>query len=80
MGLTPVNLDTDGDLHSIPTFTFEFDASLYDNFDVKFEISNGELQLSDMEYTIQFKCLDLSDKIRLQQDFEIEYPLSLIHI
>ncbi|KKK49634.1 hypothetical protein LCGC14_3133090, partial [marine sediment metagenome] len=54
--------------------SFVFDSNSLNDFTVKFEISNGELILSNMNYDIKFKCLDLSGNIILQQDFEVNYP------
>ncbi|KKL86597.1 hypothetical protein LCGC14_1943140, partial [marine sediment metagenome] len=66
-------LQTDEVQHSYST-SFVFDSDSLADFLVKFEISNGILTLSNMNYDIKFKCLDLSGNIILQQDFEVNYP------
>ncbi|KKM04024.1 hypothetical protein LCGC14_1768500, partial [marine sediment metagenome] len=66
-------LTKDGSSHSF-SYTFTIDSTSLDSFDAKFKINNGDLSLSNMEYDMRFKCLDLSDKIILQQDFEVDFP------
>ncbi|KKN06625.1 hypothetical protein LCGC14_1075330, partial [marine sediment metagenome] len=66
-------LTKDGSSHSF-SYTFTIDSTSLNSFDAKFKINNGDLSLSNMEYDMEFKCLDQSDKIILQQDFEVDFP------
>ncbi|KKK57046.1 hypothetical protein LCGC14_3058430, partial [marine sediment metagenome] len=57
------------------SYTFEFDSATESGFEVKFEISNGQLDLSNMDYSYLFKCIENpSGNIVLQQEFEVSYP------
>ncbi|MBD3216502.1 MAG: hypothetical protein GF311_28065, partial [Candidatus Lokiarchaeota archaeon] len=76
-GANPVSLIKDGSSH-LYSHTFEFDSSSENGFDVKFEISNGFLDLSNMHYDMRFKCLDTSGNIRLGQEFEVQYDNSAL--
>ena len=48
---------------------FEFNSQDLNDFNVEFNISNGCLELDNMNYGVKFKCLDISGKIILQQTF-----------
>ncbi|MFW9878712.1 MAG: hypothetical protein ACFFG0_37005, partial [Candidatus Thorarchaeota archaeon] len=63
----------DGSWHTFAE-TIEFDSTSKNSFDLMFNISNGLLELDNMGYTYEFMCLDTSDHIMLQQNFEIEFP------
>ncbi|KKN03369.1 hypothetical protein LCGC14_1108360, partial [marine sediment metagenome] len=66
-------LNKDGAFHTFSQ-TFEFDSSSRSNFDIMFNISNGDLSLSNMGYDFTFKCLDTLDNIVLQQTFGVDFP------
>ncbi|KKM71440.1 hypothetical protein LCGC14_1430590, partial [marine sediment metagenome] len=66
------SLTKDGQWHPFSE-VIEFDSTLKDSFDVMFNISNGFLELDNMEYEYNFKLLDINDHILLQQDFEIDF-------
>ncbi|MHA2277887.1 MAG: hypothetical protein ACXAC2_19060, partial [Candidatus Kariarchaeaceae archaeon] len=66
------NLIKDGSWHTFSN-TYQFDSSTANDFDIKFEISNGELELNNMEYNFTFLCLNNSDNTVLQQDFELYF-------
>ncbi|KKK52627.1 hypothetical protein LCGC14_3103000, partial [marine sediment metagenome] len=52
--------------------TFEFDSA--SPTVIKFEVSNADLVLSNMNYDMQFKCIDTSGNVVLQQSFLVEFP------
>ncbi|KKK89447.1 hypothetical protein LCGC14_2733000, partial [marine sediment metagenome] len=52
--------------------TFEFDSA--SPTVIKFEVSNADLVLSDMNYDMQFKCINTSGNVVLQQSFLVEFP------
>ncbi|KKL03568.1 hypothetical protein LCGC14_2624850, partial [marine sediment metagenome] len=67
------NLIKDGTPQSF-SYTFEFDSTTENDFDVKFEISNGQLDLSNMDYSYLFKCIENpSGNSILQQDFNLNF-------
>jgi hypothetical protein len=59
--------------HFSQLFTLD-DSDNDDSFDIGFEICNGELQFSNMEYIITFKALDLSSHHKVGQTFELTFP------
>ncbi|KKK48119.1 hypothetical protein LCGC14_3148340, partial [marine sediment metagenome] len=65
-------LNKDGQWHQFLE-VIEFDSASKGSFDVMFEISNGILELQNMQYEYEFKFLDVNDHILLQQDFEIDF-------
>ncbi|MBA7712062.1 hypothetical protein ES703_121031 [subsurface metagenome] len=65
-------LNKDGSWHYFSE-SFEFDSTSRNSFDILFNISNGLLELDNMEYTIIFKCIDTNDHNFLQQDFTVEF-------
>ncbi|KKN00411.1 hypothetical protein LCGC14_1138120, partial [marine sediment metagenome] len=72
MDSTPYGLTKDGLEHTFKE-TFEFDSASRSGFDIKFDISNGLLELQGMEYTFIFKAIDTTDKILLGQNFNLEF-------
>ncbi|MEJ2250015.1 MAG: LamG domain-containing protein [Candidatus Lokiarchaeota archaeon] len=57
------------------TYVFNFTSSgSSDGFDMKFEISNGELVISEFNVTARFLCLNINDKECLEQNFVIDAP------
>lgn len=65
------NLVKDGNWH-IFSYTFDFNSQVLNEFNINFNISNGYLELNNMNYDIRFKCLNPSGKIILQQSFYLE--------
>ncbi|GAH05236.1 unnamed protein product, partial [marine sediment metagenome] len=65
-------LNKDGSWHYFSE-SFEFDSTSRNSFDIMFNISNGLLELDNMEYTLIFKCIDTNDHNLLQQDFTVEF-------
>lgn len=61
-------------------YNFEFNSTNLDQFDIFFNVSNGLLELKDMNYTIKFKCLDTNDRVALGQSYSFDLPLSLDYL
>ncbi len=66
-------LATDNSLNSFLEI-IEFDSDSKDEFEIMFNISNGVLELSNMEYSYKFLCVDTNDNMILQQNFEVGLP------
>ena len=73
---TDYSLVTDGSWNSL-SHDFTFDSASENDFSVIFNISNGLLQLSELNYSITFICLDTNSKTRLYQSFELDPSFSL---
>lgn len=56
---------------------FVFDSTTASNFTVNFNITNGLLQISEMNYTIIFQCLDINNKTRLYQYYKLDPVFNL---
>ncbi|MBS3741868.1 MAG: hypothetical protein KGY74_07090 [Candidatus Cloacimonetes bacterium] len=62
------------------SFNFEFDSSSADAFNILFNVSNGLLEIKNMNYTIKFKCLDTSNRVALGQYYSFDLPISLDYL
>jgi len=60
-------------------YLFTFNSILRNNFTICFNLTNGLLEISEMNYSITFNCLDLQNRTVLYQYFSIEPLFSLDH-
>ncbi|KKN58657.1 hypothetical protein LCGC14_0549880, partial [marine sediment metagenome] len=65
-------LTKDNSWHSFEE-TVEFDSTSQNSFDFTFNISNGLLELDNMNYTLLFTAMDTNDHVLLGQNFNIEF-------
>lgn len=70
------NLSVDGSLNDLE-FSFTFNSILRTNFTILFNITNGLLEISEMNYTMTFNCLDSQNRTVLYQYLAIEPTFSL---
>lgn len=73
---TNTALTKDGSPHDF-SITFEYDSTSSDEFNIKFNISNGLLELSAMSYIYVFKSLDSDNNVKMYQEFGLDCNLDL---
>ena len=73
------SLILDGNWHSAE-YTFHFNSGSVDEFNAIFNITNGELEIRNMNYTIQFDAVDTLGYNRLYQFFRYLPSLSLDYL
>ena len=70
------NLTIDNSWHDFD-IDFVFNSNSKDNFSINFNITNGLLEISEMNYTIIFNCLDVDSKTRLYQYYKLDPVFNL---
>ena len=61
-------------------YNFIFDSTSLNNFTLDFNITNGMLNITEMNYTIRFECKDLQNKTVLYQYFKLDPSISLDYL
>lgn len=59
------------------SFNFEFNSTNVDAFETLFNVSNGILEIKNMNHTLKFNCLDTSNRVALGQYYSFDLPISL---
>ncbi len=74
---TTFNLNVSGNWYNFSQ-SFIFNSSTANSFDLTFNITNGLLELNNLNYSIWFKCLDLENRTKLYQYFKLEPQLETL--
>ncbi|MEA3248449.1 MAG: hypothetical protein U9Q73_01960 [Nanoarchaeota archaeon] len=61
-------------------YNFQFNSTDVDDFDLIFNITNGLIEIRDMNYTITFECLNLYGGNEIYQYFKIDPVFSIDYL